>query len=509
MAGRTADLPRHPGGRLPQHADGDGAACRARQHPARRRILRRLGDRTGPLRPRPWPDPHRGHRGGRHCLDRPRAGGQRGSAVHGGRFVDDRHQPQCRRKAGSPDHALQRRPSGLPRTLRSSGGGQLSRTGAGLSHRDHTQRAEEHSMNVGMMMVFASYGWENCSDARVWDEEIRLARLAADLGFDCLWSAEHHFNDYSFVPDNLQLMTYLTALCPNVDLGTAAVILPWHDPLRVAEQAAVLDMLSKGRLRLGLGRGLARREFAAFRLSMDESRERFDEAAPMIVNALKTGFIEGGGKFYKQPRIEIRPRPQHSFDGRIYAVASSEDSIVSAAKLGAHMVMFADRPWDMRLPVIERGRELHRQFHGTTAPRVMLTEFVVCGPNLAACEEEARQYQGKFVESNFYHYEFLGQHFKTVKGYDAYQQKAEIARKGGLEGAVNGFMQAASWGTPDKILRELEKRRELLGDFEVNVAFRFGGTPYEVSERGLKLFAKEVLPVLKAQASAEVRAAAE
>jgi Luciferase-like monooxygenase len=69
-----------------------------------------------------------------------------------------------------------------------------------------TQRTKERSMHVGMMMVFASYGWENCPDARVWDEEIRLARLAADLGFDCLWSAEHHFNDYSFVPDNLQLI---------------------------------------------------------------------------------------------------------------------------------------------------------------------------------------------------------------------------------------------------------------------------------------------------------------
>jgi alkanesulfonate monooxygenase SsuD/methylene tetrahydromethanopterin reductase-like flavin-dependent oxidoreductase (luciferase family) len=364
-------------------------------------------------------------------------------------------------------------------------------------------------MDVGMMMVFASYGWENCTDQRVWDEEIRLARLAADLGFDCLWSAEHHFNDYSFVPDNLQLMSYLTAACPGIDLGTAAVIIPWHDPLRVAEQAAVLDLLSKGRLRLGLGRGLARREFAAFRLSMDESRERFDEAAPMIVNALETGFIEGDGKFYKQPRIEIRPRPQHSFDGRIYAVASSEDSVLSAAKLGAHMVMFADRPWEMRLPVIERGRELHRQFHGTTQPCVMLTEFVVCGPDLAVCEEEARQYQGKFVESNFYHYEFLGEHFKTVKGYEAYQQKAEIARKGGLEGAVAGFIKAASWGTPDKILRGLEERQRLLGEFELNVAFRFGGTPFDVCERGLRLFAKEVLPVLKAHAPANVRDAAE
>ena len=189
------------------------------------------------------------------------------------------------------------------------------------------------------------------------DEEIRLARIAADLGFDCLWSAEHHFNDYSFVPDNIQLMTYLTALCPNIDLGTAAVILPWHDPLRVAEQAAVLDNLSKGRFRFGMGRGLARREFAAFRLSMDELRGRFDEAAPMIVEALKTGFIEGDGQYYKQPRIEIRPRPQHSFDGRIYAVASSEDSVLSAAKLGAHMVMFADRPWEMRAPVIEHGQD--------------------------------------------------------------------------------------------------------------------------------------------------------
>src|SRR5207237_488069 len=178
-----------------------------------------------------------------------------------------------------------------------------------------------------------------------------------------------------------------------------------HDPLRVAENAVVVDMLCKGKLRLGMGRGLARREFAAFRLSMDESRGRFDEAAPMIVNALKSGFIEGDGRYYKQPRIEIRPRPKYSFDGRIYAVAS-----------------------------IERGRELHRSYHGTEPPHIMLTEFCVCGTNLAETEEEARKYQGKFVESNFYHYEFLGDHFKTVKGYDDYQQKDEIARKGGLEG---------------------------------------------------------------------------
>ena len=352
-------------------------------------------------------------------------------------------------------------------------------------------------MDVGMMMIFSSYGWKEGSDGQMWEEELRLGEVAADLGFDCLWSAEHHFNDYSFVPDNIHVMTHLAAKHPDIDVGTAAVILPWHDPLRVAENAAVLDLLSNGRFRLGLGRGLARREFDAFRLNMDESRERFDEAAPMIVDALKTGFMEGDGTYYKQPRVEIRPRPQHSFDGRIYAVAASEESIVSAARLGAHIIMFADRPWEMRMPAIEQGRALHRDFHGTEPPNLMLTEFVICGTDLAQCEEEARQYQGKFVESNFHHYEFLGDHFKSVKGYDSYQQKAEIARAAGLEGAVEGFMKAASWGTPDKILRGLEERKKLLGSFELNVSFRFGGTPYDVAERGLKLFAEEVLPVLK------------
>ena len=68
-------------------------------------------------------------------------------------------------------------------------------------------------MDVGLQMVFASYGWTNVPDEQVWDEELRLARLAADLGFDVLWSVEHHFNDYSFCPDNLQLMSYLAAEC--------------------------------------------------------------------------------------------------------------------------------------------------------------------------------------------------------------------------------------------------------------------------------------------------------
>jgi alkanesulfonate monooxygenase SsuD/methylene tetrahydromethanopterin reductase-like flavin-dependent oxidoreductase (luciferase family) len=179
----------------------------------------------------------------------------------------------------------------------------------------------------------------------------------------------------------------------------------------------------------------------------------------------------------------------------------------SAARLGAHMVMFSDRPWPMRLPAIQRNREMHRKFHGIEAPTMMITDFCICAPKLKEAEALARQHMGKFVESNFEHYEFLGEHFATVKGYDAYAQKAEIARKGGLEGAVEGFMKAAVWGTPDRILRELEARRGVIGDFELNVSFRFGGIPYDQAEASLQLFAKEVLPVLKSWQSPAAKAA--
>ncbi len=363
-------------------------------------------------------------------------------------------------------------------------------------------------MDVGLPMVFASYGWTNVSDRQVWEEEIRLARLADELGFDVLWAVEHHFNDYSFCPDNLQLMSYLANVCPNIGLGTAAVILPWHDPLRVAEQASVLDFLSNGRLRLGMGRGLARREFAAFRGSMDESRERFDESAAMILAALRTGFMEGNGKHYKQPRIEIRPRPAHSIDGRVYAVASSDDSVVSAAKLNARMVMFADRPWPLRMPAITKHRELTRQMHGVEAAPPLLADFCVCAETMTGTEDMARQYMGKFVEINFYHYELLGDHFATVKGYDSYAQKIAMAKEIGMDGIVSAFMQAAVWGTPDRILRVMEERRALVGEFELGTSFRFGGIPYDIAEKGLRLFAKEVLPVVKSWKPVETAQAA-
>ena len=353
-------------------------------------------------------------------------------------------------------------------------------------------------MDVGILQVFASYGWQDMPDSQVYDEEIRLALLAEELGFDVIWHVEHHFFDYAFCPDNIQLLSFLAARTERIDLGTAAVILPWNEPLRVAEKIALLDQLSGGRVRFGMGRGLSRREYAPFRdIEMDTSRARFDESSQMVVDALESGFIEGAGPHYPQPRIPIRPRPQKSFRGRLYAVANSNDSVDSAARVGARMVMFAERQWDHRLPAIERYREKFREIHGTPPPPPMTADFTYCTTDSSRAQERAPGYMGRYLASLLEHYELMGDHFAETSGYQGYDKNAELLRTLGEAGFLKGFLKANAFGTPDQILETLDKRRGDLGAFELATSFRYGGIPYEEAESSLRLFAREVLPVLK------------
>src|SRR3989442_8484373 len=98
-------------------------------------------------------------------------------------------------------------------------------------------------------------------DHGVYRNELRLPDLAEPLGFDSVWGVEHHFTDYTMCPDVLQFLTWAAARTQRIQVGSMVVVLPWHDPLRVAEQVAMLDNLTAGRLIFGIGRGLGKVEF--------------------------------------------------------------------------------------------------------------------------------------------------------------------------------------------------------------------------------------------------------
>src|ERR1044072_4879335 len=115
-------------------------------------------------------------------------------------------------------------------------------------------------MHVGMAAVFQNTG-RALSDHQIYLNELALADMAEPLGFDSIWSVEHHFTDYTMCPDVLQFLTYMAGRPTRVAPGSMVVVLPWHETMRVAEEVSTLDNTSGGRMLLGLGRGAGKVEF--------------------------------------------------------------------------------------------------------------------------------------------------------------------------------------------------------------------------------------------------------
>src|ERR1700747_3843989 len=128
---------------------------------------------------------------------------------------------------------------------------------------------------------------EGRSDASVVGEHLAMGDLAEPLGFDSLFALEHHFTGYAMSPAPLQLLAYYAGRTKRIIFGTAVIVLPWHDPIRVAEGIALLDILSSGRCLFGFGRGAASVEYEGFRIPMEEARPRLAGAAPPLRKAVR------------------------------------------------------------------------------------------------------------------------------------------------------------------------------------------------------------------------------
>ena len=122
-------------------------------------------------------------------------------------------------------------------------------------------------MHVGMTTFFHNLSGYH-TDQEVYQHELSMADMAEPMGFESIWTAEHHFDNYTMCPNPLQFLTYMAARTERALLGTMVMVLPWHDPVRVAEEVAVLAHMSDGRAILGVGRGLGRIEFNGFRVNM-------------------------------------------------------------------------------------------------------------------------------------------------------------------------------------------------------------------------------------------------
>ena len=362
-------------------------------------------------------------------------------------------------------------------------------------------------MKVGMLMVFQNFK-DQITDTEAYQRDMRIADLAEPLGFDVLGAVEHHFNSYAMAPDGMQFLSYMAGRTKTIELMTGAVILPWWDsPLRVTEKMILLDHLCQGRALFGVGHGLARREYDVFGVDMGEARERFDESAEIIIKGLESGVVEADGKFYKQPRTEVRPGPFASFQDRLYSVAMSSHSVPKVAAMGAVMMCFAQKPWEEMTDHFGTYRDLYKEHHNKPAPPPICVDFLCCDESGDRAEKLAREHMANYYVTVMEHYEMASNVFDNVKGYDDYASGAEVLRETGMEAAGDAFVDVNTWGTPQQILEKLESRKRALGDFDLTVQISYGGMTLENAEKSMRLFAEKVLPEVQSWARVGEKAA--
>ena len=341
-------------------------------------------------------------------------------------------------------------------------------------------------------------------DVALYNEHMSMGDLAEPLGFDSLFALEHHFTGYSMSPAPLQLLSYYAGRTSKITLGTCVIVLPWHDPIRVAEQIALLDIMSGGRTLMGFGRGAATVEYEGFRIPMDEARGRFVESAQLVMKALSNETFDWQGEFYQIPKMSIRPRPISHPERRFYASSVSPESAEIMARLGFGMLVVMQNEWAKAAEDIHRYREITRSVGHTPRPPIVLTN-VACAPTREEALGWARKYLGEKWDSIDNHYHFSDGHLANVKGYESYGKLAKTYTKMKEESfrskATDFYVSIQIAGTPDDCIQQIAELRRLTGMDHLVTEFSFGSMPHHLAELNMRLFAEKVMPVLQRDAA--------
>jgi alkanesulfonate monooxygenase SsuD/methylene tetrahydromethanopterin reductase-like flavin-dependent oxidoreductase (luciferase family) len=165
-------------------------------------------------------------------------------------------------------------------------------------------------------------------DSYNYKDFITYVRDAEDLGFESIFLVEHHFTGAGQLSASLNLLSYLAACTSRIRLGTAVVVLPWHNPVLLAEQVATLDVLSGGRVDLGIGRGYRKIEFEQFCIPMEEAQERHSECLEVMLKAWTTpGRFSHHGKRWHFKDIVVEPAPRQQPHPPIWMAAGTAGGI--------------------------------------------------------------------------------------------------------------------------------------------------------------------------------------
>ena len=305
-------------------------------------------------------------------------------------------------------------------------------------------------MKFGVLQFFSWPGRRNTLDV-VYERALERIDVMDRTGYDAVWLAEHHFTDYSVCPSVHMMGMHIASRTQNLRIGTAVSLAALYHPLRLAEEVALLDVLSGGRVNWGAGRGFDPVEFKAFGVPPEESAERFREAVDIVVAAWQNERLSWQGQYWSFDDVEVLPKPRQTPHPPVWVAASSLPAIDWAAERGYTIMM------DPHSTHGDIGRKharylqlLEEHGHPNQGREIPMARFIAIDESESQAEEIARAGAAWTVGSYFNPTKMAGS-----------PKKADQMLVDGKADPVQRYLDGvAIYGTPEKVIDQLQALRE-------------------------------------------------
>ncbi|WP_374443050.1 LLM class flavin-dependent oxidoreductase [Stella sp.] len=352
-------------------------------------------------------------------------------------------------------------------------------------------------MRIGLF-ILQQMRDRSVAPARVVDDAMRQAVLAEELGFDTVWFAEHHFANLGMCPSPLLAAGHAAARTSRIRLGTGVVVLPLYNPMRLVDEIAYVDLLSGGRLDLGIGSGSHQHEFTGLGIPIAEARERFGEVLDVIDMALEHGRVEYRGRHFAVPASWLPLRPAQS-PVPVYLAGLARDPAMIARTVERRYTPFVSAMWmppaavaQVRQPFDAARRAAGRD---PAAEPFAIQRLVYVTDDPADAEEAARRaiYTHRLVAT-----------LKAGTGRFDEGYVAEVA--GEHDPTPEEVLEKAMIGPPERVIAMLQEDMAVVGPSHLSLFMNFGGMEHERVARSMRRFMTEVRPHLSRPAGGALAA---
>jgi alkanesulfonate monooxygenase SsuD/methylene tetrahydromethanopterin reductase-like flavin-dependent oxidoreductase (luciferase family) len=327
------------------------------------------------------------------------------------------------------------------------------------------------------------------SERQRYRDIIAQIELGDVLGFDTAWLGELHFSrPFSILAAPLMVLAAAAQRTTRIRLGTAVTLLPLHNPVKMAEEAATADVLSDGRLEFGVGRGTAPTHYAGYGIPQEESRERFDEALDFILQAWTNERFSFEGKHYRVHDLTVIPRPLQSPHPPVRIAANSPDTFPTAGR--RRLPIFAT-PLINPPDKLKEGLAVYRETLPAGTPGDTALAFPVhVTTSRAQARQECEPGLLRFLREAAERLRPLGQ--ADIKSFEAFRQvlaRIERVKYEDLDREMGVF------GDPKYCIKRVQALRREYGIDEFICYFNQGGVmEHDMVKQSMTMFAKEVLP---------------